>query len=50
MEKGSKSRKWLKQKNNPIYKWHDVKRKINQPKPLKRGLFSVPELDIAASF
>jgi hypothetical protein len=47
MEKGSKSWKWPKQKES-IYKWHDVKGKINRPKPVRRGLVSVPELDSTA--
>jgi hypothetical protein len=41
MEKTSKCLKWPKDKDMLFYKWCDIKKIINVPKPLKRFFFHV---------
>lgn len=45
MEKLSKNWKWPNHEDIMVYTWEDVVQKISPPKNLKRGFFSVPELD-----
>lgn len=42
MQPTTKAWKWPKEKDILYYKWCDIKRKINPPVLIKRGLFSVP--------
>lgn len=45
MQKLTKSWKWPEKTDLCTYKWHDVFQKIKPPKPLRRGFYSVSELD-----
>uniref|UniRef100_A0A6P7H024 Uncharacterized protein LOC114349128 n=1 Tax=Diabrotica virgifera virgifera TaxID=50390 RepID=A0A6P7H024_DIAVI len=44
MERTNKCWKWPKEKDSLFYKWSAIKKKIQPPKLLKRGLFSVSNL------
>lgn len=45
MKKGKKFWRWPVVKDEQLYRWEDVVKKIEVPKFMKKGCFTVPEMD-----
>jgi hypothetical protein len=45
MQKHNKFWRWPEKKDVLLYRWDDIKKAIREPKFIRRGYFSVPELD-----